>query len=100
MLCRLYCGEDKGYELGSSQSDLDYAHHNIIIQNKVFALDPDMMFIEGAGTDSPNYFFANRQVSERIEEPNGCILMNEDAPKFLTDGEMFNEKTCRNGVIE
>lgn len=97
---RLYCGEDKGYELGSSQSDLDYAHQNIIVQNKVFTLDPDMMFVEGAGTDSPNYFFANRQVSERIEEPNGCILRNNDSPKFLTDGEMYKEKTCRDGVMK
>ena len=97
---RNYCDEDKGYDVGSSQSDLDFARDNIIAQNKVFTLDPDIMFVEGAGTDSPNYFFANRQVSERTEEPDGCILMNDGAPKYLTNGETVKEKTCRNGVME
>ena len=97
---RNYCDEDKGYDVGSSQSDLDFARDNIIAQNKVFTLDPDMMFVEGAKTDSPNYFFANRQVSERIEEPNGCILMNDEVPAYLADGSKLKEKTCRNGALK
>lgn len=97
---RNYCDDDEGYDVGSSQSDLDYAHHNIIAQNKVFTLDPAMMFVEGAGTDSPNHFFANRQVFERIEEPNGCILMDKGVPEYLADGSINGDKTCRNGVFK
>lgn len=97
---RNYCDEDKGQDFGSSQSDMDFAQYNIIAQNKVFGLDPGMMFVESAKTDTPNYFFDNKKVSTQITEPNGCILMDKDTPSYLASGKKSNGKVCKDGSFQ
>lgn len=56
---RWHCRDDRGYRLGSSMSNLDYAQHNVISNNQFLRMEPRHVI---RVNDQPNSIVNNRLV--------------------------------------
>jgi parallel beta-helix repeat protein len=60
---RDYCDIEKGYNVGSSKSNLDHAKHNVVKNNKIFHSTPKKMIRDDSGLSNEiggNEFFKTR----------------------------------------
>ncbi len=75
---RNYCGHDAarhpGVTEGSAGSNLDFAQHNVIMQNQLYHLDPSDMIRFGRSTDQPWYVAHNESVAAPVSRPTGCYV--------------------------
>lgn len=94
-----YCDQDDGYPVGSSLSDLDYASHNVVAQNQIYELSPDLMIKEGSGTDTPNYTALNTTVTTPVERQAGCYVSDGFPHPFVLDGESISAVRLPTGEI-
>ena len=84
-----YCGDDSSHQIGSGASDLDYAQHNVVMQNQIYKLPVILMIKEGRGTstDSPNYVQYNTTVTTPVKRLAGCYIGSGNSQDFIVDGE-------------
>lgn len=66
-----FCDQDKGYPLGSSLSDLDYASGNFVVENQFYKFEPNAIIRDNAGG---NYYEANTKVNKAIPRKASCIV--------------------------
>ena len=82
---------DRGFHFGSSISGLDYARHNVIMQNQILKRRlSDMILSRGWENNSPNYIGYNTRVTSetvRRHRPAGCFVKDGYGTKFIFDGE-------------
>lgn len=99
-----YCPEDSGYLYGSSADDLDYARHNVVMQNQLYkrrilkrqsgfgslllvtASIDDYIKIKNVNVNSPNYIDHNKIVNNEIKLRSGCYVSN-GFRNFISHGE-------------
>jgi hypothetical protein len=82
-----YCDDDEGYDFGSSKSDKDYAQYNVVMQNQIYKLSPQLM-IEMQSSATPNYINYNQTVTSDIQRRAGCYVTENGYKKdFILDGE-------------
>ena len=102
---RDYCGNDSSHPIGSGASDLDYAQHNVVMQNQIYKLRVTLMIREGraASTDSPNYINYNTTVTTPVKRLAGCYTGGGTSQVFILDGESAefpgNRYTCNDGDL-
>lgn len=78
-----YCDQDKGYPLGSSLSDLDYATGNFVAQNQFYKFEPAKMIRDNAGN---NFIEANNLVQIPITRKAGCFYKDGRPSRLILDG--------------
>jgi hypothetical protein len=100
---RDYCGKDSGHPAGSGASDLDYAQHNVVMQNQIYKLPVGLMIKEGRATDSPNYIEYNTTVTTPIPRLAGCYVGTGYLKDFILNGESIEisgrRYTCHDGEL-
>jgi hypothetical protein len=73
-----YCSSDldmfPGATIGSAGSNLDYATHNVVMQNQFYHVDPSNMIRNGRATDLPLYVAHNETVQSAVSRPTGCYV--------------------------
>jgi hypothetical protein len=87
-----FCDEDLGNPYGSSVSNLDYARHNVVMQNQVYVRSVEDMIRTGTALlDSlanwPNYVARNETVAQAVTRPAGCFLPTRYDLDFLPHGQ-------------
>jgi hypothetical protein len=96
-----YCDEDDDQTIGSGASNLDYAQHNVVMQNQIYRLPVGLMIQEGESTDSPNYIKYNTTVTTPISRLAGCYVQN--LKDFIVHGESIemsgHRLTCNDGEL-
>lgn len=92
---RDYCDDDDAQTIGSGESNLDYAQHNVVAQNQIYKLPTDLMIQEGRSTDSPNYIELNTTVTSPVSRLAGCYVEFGYDTQFVVDGATIS--TFRDG---
>ena len=93
-----YCDADKGYDLGSSKDDRDFARNNVIAYNQIFKLSPAKMIVIN---DQPNVVLENSSVSNRINRKSSCYMDEARGGFFFPNGtqvqapRIFQTERCR-----
>lgn len=87
-----FCDADDGSPLGSSASDLDYARHNVVMQNQVRTRAVSDMIVIGAAlfdplANWPNSLGHNVTVAELLLPASGCFLPTRFDRDFLLHGD-------------
>ena len=90
-----YCDLDKGYPVGSSISNLDYATGNFIAQNQFYKFAPDKMIRDNAGG---NHLAENITIKAPVKRKAGCFLKDGKPDKLLKDGEKVQYRTTAKGM--
>jgi hypothetical protein len=91
-----YCDDDDGYNFGSSASDADYAHDNVVAENRFFkfqlvgAPGPKGTYIMGAV--KANYAWENyyneAPTSSQQPRPSGCYVRTKTGARiYVKSGE-------------
>jgi hypothetical protein len=99
---RRYCGDDNGFPWGSSQSNLDFANRNLVVDNQIRKLSASSVIINSGVM---NAIGRNATVSERQSTRSGCPKFNgfENTIGFLGEGqtaEILNRSfQCQNGEL-
>ena len=88
---RDYCGDDDAQTIGSGASNLDYAGHNVVMQNQLYKLSVDLMIRQGRGTDSPNFVEYNSTVSTPVSRLAGCYVPNGYFKHFIVHRESIDQ---------
>jgi hypothetical protein len=100
---RSYCGDDNGHQIGSSASNLDFAQHNVVMQNQIYKLPVSWMIRQGRGTDSPNHVAYNTTVTTPITRLAGCYIGTLGPKDFILSGESSeisgHRYTCNDGEL-
>ena len=86
-----YCGQEDDQTLGSGASNLDYAGHNVVMQNQLYKLSVALMIRQGRGTDSPNFVRYNTTVSTPVPRLAGCYVATGYFRHFIVDGESIEQ---------
>ena len=98
-----YCNDDASHPIGSGASNLDYAQHNVVMQNQIYKLPVSLMIREGKGTDSPNYIEYNTSVTTPVARLAGCYVGSGYAKDFIVHGESIEMSgrryTCNDGDL-
>lgn len=75
------------YPWGSSVSNWDYAHSNVVMQNQFYNRSPeDMVLIGNPAGDRDNVIADNEQVSSGIDREAGCYLPTSITSPLLEHG--------------
>jgi parallel beta-helix repeat protein len=85
------CDKDSDSDYGSGVSDLDYARHNIVMQNQIYKRSiSDMIKTRNPAVNSPNYIGYNQTVTAETVVNNrraGCFVPDGYQKDFILHGE-------------
>jgi len=79
--------------MGSSESDLDYATHNVVMQNQIFKRKVEKLIrTQHAAVNGPNYIGKNETVESAVERKAGCFVSAKAEKFFVRHGETIAAK--------
>ncbi len=107
-----FCNDDKGFPFGSSESNLDFARYNVVMQNQIIKRSVgDMIVTKNPKVNYPNYVGGNTSVTKPLERLSGCYVGDRGYKNyFITHGESIEalqvspdlrsfNYTCNNGTL-
>lgn len=93
-----FCGDDDGYNFGSSASNLDYARYNQVMQNQIYKRSVgDMIRTKNPAINTPNYVDHNQTVTAETKRLAGCYVPTAYGKDFILHGESVDLFKNSNG---
>ncbi len=84
-----FCEDDAGSPYGSSESNLDFARYNVVMQNRIFKRPvSEMILTKNPSVNFLNYVDYNYTVQEANRRRAGCYIGSKGYRRdFIDDGE-------------